>query len=231
MGQYMITTIMNDRSYPSFPVRKGLPQKKNLWMMERWITDYASACTFPITPLSFIIHGPCSLGVTEVSIKLPLPLTTVCLPCKQDCLFAFSLTIHLRPYVVSSGKTTSVKVLSLVEYTQLSYKLCQFITHKIQTSYLFLDFLLESFSFLFSFCVNTKLLLHTFVLSLKKVWRDFQPLHPNISIHILLIIPYTFLLELTLRNHLTIKVSYVGGHFLYFHDLTEWFSSITLRRK
>lgn len=92
---YMITTIMNDRSYPSFPVRKGLPPKKNPWIMERWITDYASARTFPITPLSFIIHGPCSLGVTEVSIKLPQPLTTVCLPCKQDCLFAFSLLAQL----------------------------------------------------------------------------------------------------------------------------------------
>ena len=92
---YMITTIMNDRSYPSFPVRKGLPQKKNPWIIERWITDCASARTFPITPLSFIIHGPCSLGVTEVSIKLPLPLTTVCLPCKQDCLFAFSLLAQL----------------------------------------------------------------------------------------------------------------------------------------
>ena len=43
----------------------------------------------------------------------------------------------------------------------------------------------------------------------------------NISIHILHTIPYKFLLVLTRRICLTIKVSLVGDHFLYSHDLDE----------
>ena len=45
--------------------------------------------------------------------------------------------------------------------------------------------------------------------------------HPNISIHILHTIPYTFPLVLKRRIRLTIKGCWVGDHFLYSHDPTE----------
>ena len=51
-----------------------------------------------------------------------------------------------------------------------------------------------------------------------------------ISIHILHTLLYKFLLVLTRRIYLKIKASCVGDHFLYSHDLNEWFSSITVRR-
>ena len=54
--------------------------------------------------------------------------------------------------------------------------------------------------------------------------------HPNISIHILHTIPYTFPLVLKRRIRLTIKGCWVGDHFLYSHDPTEWFSSIMVGR-
>ena len=48
-----------------------------------------------------------------------------------------------------------------------------------------------------------------------------NPLHHNISIHFLHTLFYTFLLVLTRRIGLTIKVSLVGKFFLYSHDLNE----------
>ena len=54
--------------------------------------------------------------------------------------------------------------------------------------------------------------------------------HPNISIYILHTIPYTFPLVLKRRIRLTIKGCWVGDHFLYSHDPTEWFSSIMVGR-
>ena len=47
----------------------------------------------------------------------------------------------------------------------------------------------------------------------------FNPLHPNISIHILL----TFPKVLTRRICLTVSASLVGEHFLYSHDPKVWF--------
>ena len=61
--------------------------------------------------------------------------------------------------------------------------------------------------------------------------RVIHALHPNISIHILHTLLYLFLLVLTRRIYLKIKASYVGDHFLYSHDLNEWFSQITVRSK
>ena len=60
--------------------------------------------------------------------------------------------------------------------------------------------------------------------------RVIHPLHPNISIQILHTLLYIFLLVLTRRIYLKIKASCVGDHFLYSHDLNEWFSHITVRR-
>ena len=48
-----------------------------------------------------------------------------------------------------------------------------------------------------------------------------NPLHPNISIYTLHTLLNTFPLVLTRRICLTIKVSLVGDHFLYSHDLGE----------
>ena len=47
-----------------------------------------------------------------------------------------------------------------------------------------------------------------------------NPLHPNISIHILHTLLYTFPLILTRRICLTIKASLVGNHFPNSHDLS-----------
>ena len=54
-----------------------------------------------------------------------------------------------------------------------------------------------------------------------KVLLDgLSPLNPKISIHILYTLLYTFPLVLTRRICLTIKVSKVGNHFLYYyHEL------------
>ena len=57
-----------------------------------------------------------------------------------------------------------------------------------------------------------------------------KPSHPNISINILPTILHTIREVLTGKIHLTVKVSKVGDHFLYSHDLNETFSSITVRR-
>ena len=48
-----------------------------------------------------------------------------------------------------------------------------------------------------------------------------DPSHPNISIHILYNLFYAFLLELTRRIHLKIKLSLVDIHFLYSYDPNE----------
>ena len=48
-----------------------------------------------------------------------------------------------------------------------------------------------------------------------------NPSHHNISIRFLHTLFYTFLLVLTRRIGLTIKVSLVGKFFLYSHDLNE----------
>ena len=46
-----------------------------------------------------------------------------------------------------------------------------------------------------------------------------NPLHPNISMHILHTVLYTFLKGLKRRICLTVKSSLVVDHFLYSHDL------------
>ena len=48
-----------------------------------------------------------------------------------------------------------------------------------------------------------------------------NPLHPNISIHILHSLLHTFTLVLTRRICVTIKTSLSGDHFLYSHGLNE----------
>ena len=55
-------------------------------------------------------------------------------------------------------------------------------------------------------------------------------LNSNISIHILHTVRFTFPLVRIRRICLTIKAAKVGDHFLYSHDVNEWFSSITVRR-
>ena len=57
-----------------------------------------------------------------------------------------------------------------------------------------------------------------------------HPLHLSISIHIHYTLCYTFLLVLTRRICLLILAFWVGDHFLYSHDLNEWFNSIIVRR-
>ena len=51
--------------------------------------------------------------------------------------------------------------------------------------------------------------------------RFHEPLHPNISIHILHSLLYKFPLVQTRRICLTIKASLGEDHFLYSHDLNE----------
>ena len=58
-----------------------------------------------------------------------------------------------------------------------------------------------------------------------------NPLHPNISMHILHTVLYTFLKVLTRRICLTIKASQVGDHFLYSHGLNVCFRGDSDRRK
>ena len=48
-----------------------------------------------------------------------------------------------------------------------------------------------------------------------------NPIHPDISIHILLTLLQTILLVLTRRICLAIKACLVGNHLLYSHDLIE----------
>ena len=54
-----------------------------------------------------------------------------------------------------------------------------------------------------------------------KMWsvRGFNPLHLNISMHILQTFLLALLILLTRRICQTIKASQVGDHFLYSHDL------------
>lgn len=58
-----------------------------------------------------------------------------------------------------------------------------------------------------------------------------NPLHLNISIHILHTFLYTFPLELTRRIHLIIKASPATNHFLCSHDPNEPFCSIYCKAK
>ena len=55
-------------------------------------------------------------------------------------------------------------------------------------------------------------------------------LNSNISIHILHTVRFTFPLVRIRRICFTIKAAKVCDHFLYSHDLNEWFSSVTVRR-
>ena len=50
-----------------------------------------------------------------------------------------------------------------------------------------------------------------------------NPLHPNISMHILHTVLFTSPKELTRRICLTIKSFFFGDHFLYSHNLNVWF--------
>ena len=54
----------------------------------------------------------------------------------------------------------------------------------------------------------------------------FNPSHPNLSMHILYTVLYSFPQALTRRICLTIKkASLVGNHFLYSRDVTVWFKA------
>ena len=54
----------------------------------------------------------------------------------------------------------------------------------------------------------------------------FNPSHPNLSMHILYTVLYSFPQALTRRICLTInKASLVGDHFLYSRDVTVWFKA------
>ena len=55
-------------------------------------------------------------------------------------------------------------------------------------------------------------------------------LNSNISTHILHTVRFTFPLVRIRRICLTIKAAKVGDHFLYSHDVNEWFSSVTVGR-
>ena len=72
-------------------------------------------------------------------------------------------------------------------------------------------------------------------LYLKKELKSIlvNPLHPNISIHFLHTVLYTFPMILTKRICLTIKsfFSCIGDHFLYSHDLNVCFRGDTDGRK
>ena len=56
------------------------------------------------------------------------------------------------------------------------------------------------------------------------------PLHPNISMHILHTVLYTFFNVLIRRICLTIKSFLVDNHFLYSHDLNVRFRGDIVRR-
>ena len=62
---------------------------------------------------------------------------------------------------------------------------------------------------------------HSSEVDLHHFVRFHEPLHPNISIHILHSLLYKFPLVPTRRIRLTIKASLGGDHFLYSHDLNE----------
>ena len=59
----------------------------------------------------------------------------------------------------------------------------------------------------------------------------FDPLHPNISIHIFHTALSTFVMVLARRIYLITKATVVGDHFLHSHNLDVCFSSHTVRRK
>ena len=58
----------------------------------------------------------------------------------------------------------------------------------------------------------------------------FNPLHPNISMHILHSVLYTFPKIQIRRTYLTIKIFLVGDHFLYSCDLYMWLRGNTVGR-
>ena len=58
----------------------------------------------------------------------------------------------------------------------------------------------------------------------------FDPLHPNISIHIFHTALFTFVMVLARRIYLITKATVVGDHFLHSHNLDVCFSSNTVRR-
>ena len=61
----------------------------------------------------------------------------------------------------------------------------------------------------------------SYAISKTNYMARINPLHPNISIHILHSLLYTFTIVLTRRICLTIKASLSGDHFLYSHGLYE----------
>ena len=67
--------------------------------------------------------------------------------------------------------------------------------------------------------------------SLLYQWRWVNPLHPNISMHILHTVCSTFPKVLTRRNCWTIgRASLVSDYFLYFHDLNVWLEKSLLTK-
>ena len=73
--------------------------------------------------------------------------------------------------------------------------------------------------------------MHVLIDNISTVWqcKFIKPLHPNISMHTLYTPLYTFILELT--GGINNNISSLGWrHFLWSHDLNEWFSSITERK-
>ena len=69
-----------------------------------------------------------------------------------------------------------------------------------------------------------------FYLVLRKYCCSFKPLHPNIRMHILHTVLYTFLKVLMRRICLTVMSALVVDHVPYSHDLCVWFRADILRR-
>ena len=93
------------------------------------------------------------------------------------------------------------------------------------------------------FAINLSAWCHKFIITiivsldwnnLKITIDNVNPLHPNISMHILHTVLYTF----PCRNVVTYRVNLfnnqevflVGDHFLYSHDLNTWFRGDIVRR-
>ena len=105
-----------------------------------------------------------------------------------------------------------------------------FMLINVMTSSLYLLFCCFSIS-LFLSCVYIVRISFSVVLAVGDCWSKLiNPLHFTISLHICQTVLYTFPKVLTRRICLTIKASQIGDHFLYSHDLYDWFSSITVRR-
>ena len=75
-----------------------------------------------------------------------------------------------------------------------------------------------------------RLITGTFLVMLSIIIVTLDPLHPNISMHILYTDLYTFLWNWQEEFISQSRASLVGDHFLYSHDLYVWFRGDIVRR-